>query len=268
MDKQGVWSVDTVIDGTAVACEERNCSLVRMIHYKDTNHLGTRYLLLSNVLVDLHSYSENDESIRFAFGRSYSLSSRPIQAAARKIRFGSVSRSIPVLQSNLSDVVRRRQDIEMELRKAITGFLETAPVPSFAKMGDGHRNQKKTPSAFVHVFNVGQGDTILAELPCGVLWLNDAYFWSRKRYDEFKKWMKSRFGVLRLDRLIISHFHMDHIRYGVQVICDFKPKEVVVTDTLIHATAATRNLLREASNRGVLRVLRNIESGQCGNVKT
>lgn len=47
--------------------------------------------------------------------------------------------------------------------------------------------------ARVHVHNVGQGDTIVVELPNDELWLVDACFCTKRRQSEFEQWLARHF---------------------------------------------------------------------------
>ena len=263
-----IWSVDHILAAEEPPCRREGRSLVRMVHLKDRDGLGIRYILAARELIDVRKYVEGDDSPKFSFGLAYVITQHSLRDAVQTAVLGGLRRRIPVLTAqNWENCVRRRPEVEVGLRREIGQLLEGAPPP--AELGTEPGDKKAgwgtpaRPSVRVHVLHVGQGDAILLEFPGGALWLIDAYFWERKRYDKFVATM----GLRQLDRVIFSHFHIDHIRYGIQVIRDLRPSEVIVTGTLIHATAGTRNLLREASDKGILRVLRGSMTYDMGLVK-
>jgi beta-lactamase superfamily II metal-dependent hydrolase len=171
-------------------------------------------------------------------------------------------RGLPVITlDNLADCMTRQSDMEEYIRERLISFLGSAPKLASEPKTRLTDESKREPSstATVRVFNVGQGDTILVELPDETLWLIDAYFWSGSVYEEFKQFVCNLHGKQSINRLIVSHFHYDHIRYGAQIIKDFQPTEVVVPDTLSHPTGAVLNLVETAQERNLLRVLSGIE---------
>lgn len=263
------WSVDDILVKGQFVYRDQEFSLVRVVHVADHERTGIRYLLAANDCVDIREYQATDESLKLSYGLSYSFDNAALRAAVGVVRLGGVTRRIPVLtMRNMAACLRRRVDVEGALLSDIalaTGNARTIAATSAPESGSHGTTRRHLP-AVVTVFDVGQGDTILVQLPGDILWLIDAYFWSASRYARFKRLMKSRFGSLRLDRLVISHFHYDHIRYGVPVVRDFSPRQVVIENTLPHKTAATRNLLRECSRRGILATLAGAEATNVGGI--
>lgn len=83
----------------------------------------------------------------------------------------------------------------------------------------------------------------MLELPCDQLWMIDARLWTKKRRDEFDQWFIRKFGERKIDRLIISHFHYDHIHSVQYIIRKYAPAQVVITNSLIHSTKIVERTL-------------------------
>jgi competence protein ComEC len=113
--------------------------------------------------------------------------------------------------------------------------------------------------ARIYTFNVGQGDSIILEFENGEIWMIDAFFWGQKKYSFFENWMNSKYRNPRINRLIISHFHNDHIRSALKIIKYFNPSEVIVPSSLVHKTSIVRNLLVGIPHNNTLRTLSKIE---------
>lgn len=102
----------------------------------------------------------------------------------------------------------------------------------------------------VYVHNVGQGDTIVVELPDNNIWIIDAWFWKNESYERFKTWYRENINDnLHVNRVIISHFHYDHIRSIPRIINDFDVREVLIPNSLIHKTSTATLVLRTAGSR-------------------
>ena len=253
------WSVDDILSPDRYVGGKRGHSLLRLVYLGDGDRVGLRYLLVEDQCVEVRPYEEGDTSPKLSYGLSYGLNERALRESVQQLQFGGSIRRIQVVTAqSLGTMLQRKPEDEHMLRTQIADAMHGAETPGPDQGGGDHK--EITPRPEIVVLNVGQGDTILLKLPGKRLWLMDAYFWSKTRYEAFKKQVRKQLGELHLDRLIISHFHYDHIRYGVNVVKDFQPKEVVVADTLIHATAATRNLLAECRSRGALRVLNRTET--------
>lgn len=97
----------------------------------------------------------------------------------------------------------------------------------------------------------------------------DAYFMGRSRfsYGKFKTWMNNRYGTLSINRLVLSHLHHDHIKSAHRIVNDFDPQEVIFPSSLEHPTATIRNLLQLCGERGISRVLSNMEVTDYGDLR-
>jgi beta-lactamase superfamily II metal-dependent hydrolase len=213
--------------------------------------IGLRYLLV-----------EKDQvGEKINFGNTYFLNksfTRTVQA-----RFNEQQYPVRLLEEPLS------------IEEGINKGLE-ANIQSLINKADGNDNINfgaikaepisKGPDypiwAKIHVHYVGQGDTIVLELPGKQLWMIDAYFRTKYRQKHFDDWMEENFPGKKLDRLILSHFHYDHIHSIPYVITRYQPQQVVISDSLIHKTAVTRKALHHANGR--LKILKNEETTVLG----
>jgi competence protein ComEC len=143
--------------------------------------------------------------------------------------------------------------MENRLDKDISlAFSEAKPMstPPEATKSSG----RAVPNcARITVFDVGQGDGILLVLPNGEAWLVDAYFPGSSSLKRLLGELKAATGSEHIQRLVISHFHLDHILTAEYLVGRLDPEAVVVPRSLKHRTAATRNLLKAC--HGVLEYL-------------
>jgi len=167
--------------------------------------------------------------------------------------------------------VKRDEKLEFGLRKAISATLnETNPLPeengaheSYLPLGSSESdlcNRERCSNcngisedmpawARIHVHNVGQGDTIVLELPGGQVWIIDAMLWSKPRRDEFNAWMTKKGFHDKVKKVVISHFHYDHIHSIPYVIETYNPQEVIISEALNHPTGAVQRVLDSSGGR-------------------
>jgi beta-lactamase superfamily II metal-dependent hydrolase len=265
VDMKSYWSVDQIIRGDEVDLEDRRSSLVRFVHLTEEGPGGIRYFYVGDeCLASGESRATRGFPFQqFHYGRVYEFDEGGIRGTRKPKRMGVSREFVPVIRRReLTDYARRNLSVEDEIRAEIEGFFEgAAGMEGFRrrarpKRGRGGGKRREPSPAKVIVFNAGQGDTILVEFPDGGLWLVDAYFWRDKKYDDFVRWIRKEYGAgKRFERLIISHFHYDHIRCAARAVVDFRPEIVVVPDTLPHTTGTTRNFLRVARKQSELRKL-------------
>lgn len=91
-------------------------------------------------------------------------------------------------------------------------------------------------------FNVGQGDTILIKLPNDKNWLVDAYASGKKRKAELIKKIKNN-TCGKIDILIISHWHFDHINLIKNICEEFEIEILFGTKRRIHSSTTVKNLI-------------------------
>jgi len=258
-----VWSVDA-IDRVRFRFEsEIPFHLVRLVHYtRGTPGPGRPLYVLAaeDTLRGPETETfDRAETPLFDFGRAYEIDTpRFGELSAR--RFGPGAPNKPTIERrHLGEVIRRLPEAEEELRTDVGRFLNGAPElggeNAFRGGGAGPGSPSGPSQAEIFVFNVGQGDTIFIEFPGQSLWLIDAFFDRQAGYQGFINWYRSRYGNRSLDRLVVSHFHYDHIKNGEKVVNDLNPAEVVVPDTLAHPTGTVRNLLDLCNQKGITKKL-------------
>lgn len=229
----GIWSVDA-IHTLAKAPEHlawvHEPRLVRMVHYTRhlTNPVGIRHLLVPEELI-----ADGDGPSRLDFGRAF----KPSWARLRDQNQG-----VYLLTPDNLGALPESGGVEADLKATIDGAFDESGV---VEGGD-------LPGPFlgplvIHVLNVGQGDTILLELPNGKFWLVDAFAWTAAQFHQVIRYLHGQ-GCHQLEKLIISHFHYDHIRRALDILGHFHPKEVWVP-VHTHPTSSARNLVVQAGVR-------------------
>lgn len=99
----------------------------------------------------------------------------------------------------------------------------------------------------VHFLNIGEGDSILIRTPGGKSYLIDAGPRSAKKI--IPPYLKS-IGVEKLDGVIISHSHMDHIG-GIPTVLDAFPVGTVYSSGRFHEAFFTQELLEQIEKKGI-----------------
>jgi len=265
INMNSVWSIDDITPNGMLPIKDRDLFLIKLVHLNANISAGIRYLLVRDGLIDI----KNNSASKLSFGQSYSFDEDALKSFISSYKFGPNKKKIPILRGDtIGGYVYRRKDIEADLQDKIEYYYKRAKVNIMKPEQDPRipkiRNKGIQPRSKLFIFNVGQGDTILLELQGGELWLIDAYFWRKETYDSFKRWIKERYRTIKLTRLIISHFHYDHIRYAAKVVEDFEPKEVIVDNSYTHKTGAAQNLLNICDSRGILKVLDNSRQMRLG----
>lgn len=102
------------------------------------------------------------------------------------------------------------------------------------------------PAVRVDFIDVGQGDSILIRTPDGAAALIDA---GEEQYGQYVVDHLRRSRIERLDWLVMSHPHSDHIG-GVPAVLEAVPIENVLDSGYAHGTVTQENVLRliEAKN--------------------
>ena len=141
-------------------------------------------------------------------------------------------------------------DVERDLRYEIQELIQGADESVFS-LEDSRAFQDLGNGVWarIYIHNVGQGDLIVLELPGNQFWMIDARLWGHSRRDNFDRWMETFQQGKTFSRFIISHLHYDHIHSAGHIIENFSPQEVLVADSLSHASAAVWRLLRKAGTR-------------------
>lgn len=253
------WSVDHVTPGEEIHSSVEGRYLVRLNHLSHGAPGGLRYLLAEKQCVELRPYETGDDSPKITYGLTCSLDFAALQEASVEFNAGRGAYAMPLITAeNLTTCLTRHPEVEAELRAEIGALLGEAPASEgLSSPGiEGGGGRGPTSSFKLHVVNVGQGDTLLLELSGGRLWFIDGYFWGRAKYNRFAQELTRVVPGYRVERVVVSHYHYDHIRSVPRIIDDFAPSEVLVTNTLVHSTGATRRLLRHAFDRGILRIIK------------
>ena len=267
---QGFWTVDDITPGKAINERLAEQMLLRMVHASHDRPGGIRYLLVHRDCVDIRHTLADDQSPKFSYGLAYNLVHQQLSESVEEINYGTVTARTPVVTvENLSRCVERRYDAERQLRtdlaEILTGLEEIRPPERGERSPEIERGRKPSWSIRIHVVNVGQGDTIILEFPGRRLWIIDAYFWSKSRYDGFREWLDETLPGHVIEKAIISHCHYDHIRSMDKVITDLSPQEVLAADVPTPPpNQTTNNVLAAARQRGVLRMIRQVEDVDVG----
>ncbi len=246
----GLWSVDLIVE--AKDCwifqgkEPFDGFLVRLIKYKDDveARCGIRYMLIDRKLYPKY----------VDFGNTYYLPGAFFQQNKEEVTFNAIPKDITRLGAPIDTISSVNALLKEQIQTFFTGSQQSDDASSLSNPNVSPlvKAKKEHVWARIHVHHVGQGDTIILELPKKQLWMIDARFWTNKRRDIFDEWMQGHFKGRHLTRLIISHFHYDHIHSAPHVIEKYKPDQVVITDSLNHGTSSTRRLLHYAKGRLII----------------
>jgi competence protein ComEC len=267
---QGFWTVDDITSVPTISEHLRDQMLLRMVHASDHGPGGVRYLLAHRDCVEIREASSDAQYPKFSYGLAYNLVQRRLSSLVQEINYGSVTARTPVLTvEHLHDCVQRLHNAETRMREELNGILaglETGPLSDHSELPGDTEYREKPPWAFrVHVINVGQGDTIVLEFPQRRLWIIDAYFWCKSRYDAFRRWLDANVRGYVIEKAVISHCHYDHIRSMNEVINDLSPLEVLVADVPTPPPNQTTNhVLGVARQRRTLRMIRQVEDVNIG----
>ena len=151
----------------------------------------------------------------------------------------------------------RREDVKNDLLKFLNDNIlasEQATVDDIDRdvfQPLGRADSTSWIWAKIHVHNVGQGDTIVLELPGDQIWIIDCYLRSQRRRDEFNNWLTSFFPGRTINKVIATHLHFDHIKSIPNLLSNqrYSIQEVLIPDSLKHTTASSRRTLHFAGNK-------------------
>ena len=231
-----IWSVDSIVK--PIDQNDRH-AIYRMVHFKEDveQDSGVRYFASSPGEMEL-----------LGWGQAYNIS----QSVE-----GELKREKGTILLDGQFEVQRASDVESFLRDEIGSSLgesqsrpgQLTDEPDALPIEEASRG-KDPIWARVHVHRVGQGDTIVLELPGNQLWLIDARLWGTPRRDRFQEWMSDTFnGRTSFDKVIITHLHYDHIHSIPHILDNYQVGEVLVPNSLSHPTATARRVLLLAGNR-------------------
>lgn len=240
---EGLWSVDHIIPAKDCVVmrgkEPYPGYVVRLVKYKRNieERVGFRYLL-----VDKDLYPE-----KIDFGNTYYINKDIIETI--EVTFNDDKYRIRHLIEPLqSDTL-----INEALDTQIQNYFSQIQGPDSFSFTEEDANpltesNKHRVWARVYIHYVGQGDTIVLELPDKQIWMVDAFLWRQDRRERFDEWMLKKFRKKKIDRLIISHFHYDHIHSIPYIIQNYNPDQVVIIDSLRHRTSSVARALHYAGN--------------------
>jgi beta-lactamase superfamily II metal-dependent hydrolase len=216
--------------------------LLRLVKFKSDvrENVGLTYVLISKEM-----YDDNNIEV----GRTYRITREMTERGLATFA------DIEFRVARLTNIGVSQTAVEEHLTSTIKRLVAAAKANTMREYTNGEARplkalKRKKRWARVHIHNVGQGDTIVLELPGDQIWMVDARFWRRDRRNDFDEWMRS-FGQ-KINRVIISHLHYDHIHSIPYVVQKYDPEEVV-TDGFVHPTSATLRALAFAGHR--LRIL-------------
>ncbi len=248
------WSIDSITKKQYTPPE----SIVRFIRYhpnedttnsdeeppKDFKSPRARYLTISH----------NNETLEC--GQSYTIDNNAFKSKVTvEFNESTFIRNIDTEKALEEEYIRQRN-----LGSELTSIVKPEATP----LADYDTVAQVWARLYVH--NVGQGDTIVLELPDNNIWIIDAWFWGNKSYDNFKRWYSDNIDSnLHVNRVIVSHFHYDHIRSIPRIINDFNVNEVLIPNSLVHKTSTATLVLKTSGNK--LRLVNNALNEIFGNLR-
>lgn len=250
----GLWNVDHIMSSKEFISLKNETpikhTLVRLVHYHEDieKDSGVRY-----ILVDPKFDNAKHNNI-VDFGNALHVDNRFLIGERQEIKFNNKKWDMPILTPSNAELINIEPEIGNNLMNrmrdsmgyGLDGGDYSNPDARPVQLG---RRGVKHIWAKIYVHNIGQGDTIVLELPGNQLWMIDARFWQNSRRDEFDEWFESKFRKRKLNRLIVSHFHYDHIRSVPYIFQKYNPDQVVITDSLIHTTATANKVMHLTGKR-------------------
>jgi len=267
---ESYWSVDG-IEPCYKYGERGRVSWVRLVHYTEDPEKpgGLRYVKVDKTNIANSGDRDNTRDNKIYYGRSYiiewKLSDRLTGVEGTNFYY--------VPPDQFGNVFKRRIKIEEKIEEAIRDILgpqeEGGTGEPYKPTPGGGPYLLSNPGKVygeIFVVNVGQGDAILVKLPNGEMWLIDAYFWGDPQFQKLVSTFSRMSKQKKIDRVIVTHFHYDHIRSLRRVIDAFNPTEVAVP-RFIHKTKTTENMLAYAKKKKILRVIDREEHSNIGGLR-
>lgn len=250
----GVWSVDAIQilpRGHQLRDLFHRPTVIRMVCYHprdpdgDTvKPSGIRHLVAPGEAIA--DWTSGPDSV-LSFGRALEVPWSDLHDAERRIY---------VLGEQKIRSLYPLQDIESALRLEMNQVFSEAPEAlSESRMGGS------ASPARLEVLDVGQGDTLLLAFPDGTHWLVDAFASTRTRFTRLLSYLTKRLDGRPLEKLIISHFHYDHIKRAKEIIKILQPSEILVP-VQAHSTSIAHDLILSAGKR--LRLVTHAHQYQIG----
>lgn len=245
-----IWSVDGIFslqgfpDGRA---------LVRLVSQGPGMTARVRYVVFSGISGPGFRLSSNIGILEH--GRAY-LIPRNALSEFPKERVGTSLAGTPIIPADVRALLpfEATEEAQVAFYGLSQAAFERTESPSRDILsGIGFRDRARREKCRLHVLNVGQGDTILFETPIGETWLIDSFLTTEQSFCMFRGWLADINGSGKIDRLILSHFHHDHIAGALRIVRNICPKEVLVPASLIHPTGQASVLLDECARKGILR---------------
>lgn len=247
------WTVDSIHRMSLDVPGMPNPYWLRLLCYHPDweNAVGHRNLLASGEILNLGNPSQGADDPRLGFGLTFQIDWDAIRDRGQRIYRANESAIF---------LFQRMPEIERTLRTFIGDTLERTDKALGGDFEDSGNSVRETP--FIKVYRVGQGDTVLLKLAENRFWLVDAYAWKLSLFDDFADDLQS-LKCHKLEKLIITHFHQDHVRRAKEIIERFNPDEIIVPNHC-HPTAMVRNLMHWGSSR--IRTLLDVQTYNFGSV--
>lgn len=131
----------------------------------------------------------------------------------------------------------------------LTIALAGLVAPALAQWGTGRGPSQSSARMAIEFLDVGQGDSILIRSPEGKTALVDA----GPSRDAAAEWLRRK-GIDRVDLVVATHHHSDHIGGMEAVVRDFQPRYFLFADGG-HATQGWLRLLKLVKDEGVAPVV-------------
>lgn len=248
-----LYSVDAITPGTEWPARPGVLALVRMVHYSEKTPGGLCYVMAEPDCVAPDGEKEPGD-LEFAHGRTYNVNMKGLTELRKK----SSIRRTPVLSfRQMQDLFERDADVESDLtRRVRLHFSRAERVSELSELRTDRRSARPPDGkATLHVLKVGQGEAVLLTFPDGQVWLIDAYFWAREAYRGFLDFLEESTGERRIDRMVLTHFHYDHIRYAGHILEELSPAELYIPHTLPHSVKTVDYVLSKSPSTCKVRTL-------------
>jgi beta-lactamase superfamily II metal-dependent hydrolase len=244
-----IWSVDAIVPSYE---ESSHRTLVRLVSQGPTSITArARYVIFDGIVGPEYRLSSEIGSLQH--GQAYLIPRGALKSFGKERVDGLTSTIIPVGDRALLPLEPAfyMQDWYANISRQ---SMETSSYPlrevTYRRRPEADMKANRCRASILYV---GQGDTILFETPMGETWLIDAFITRDQEFSLLQRWIIEINGTGRIDRLVLSHLHYDHIAGALRVVQNLDPKEVLVPASMIPTTGQVSRLLSECSNRGILR---------------
>lgn len=224
--KKEYWIVDDITDQHSYIDKQPEALLVRVQRFGRLH--SAMQLLVDKKLIEPEfltiKHDDDLSSNNIAYGRAFLLFRDTFDSYYKNQQNQKTMQCIDDLQ--LAGIRRERsfEDIISIRKKHLETDIGYNKIEAFITKINQNDKIK------VHVFKVGQGDTIILEFADDTYWIIDAYLTKKQSREYFYNFINSELSGYKFENLILTHLHYDHIKDAHAVITKLNPRNVIYAD--------------------------------------